>query len=80
MQEKKNEIDTLRKDGVKFDDQRFLTLVFDHLALAKYKYFCADFKCNKSAWSKELAAIDIDKLIVDTTNLYTNYKSTGEWY
>ena len=40
----KNEIDTLRRDSVKFDDQRFLTLVFDHRAMAKFKDFCADVK------------------------------------
>ena len=31
MQEKRTEIDTLRKDGVTFDEQRFLTLIFDNL-------------------------------------------------
>ena len=29
MQEKRNEIDALRKENVKFDDQRWLTLTFE---------------------------------------------------
>eukprot|EP00957_Ditylum_brightwellii_P036529 2766952-Ditylum_brightwellii.AAC.1 len=34
MQEKCNEIDTIQKDGVKFDEQQFLTLIFDRLSIA----------------------------------------------
>eukprot|EP00957_Ditylum_brightwellii_P172634 13141903-Ditylum_brightwellii.AAC.1 len=34
MQEKRNEIDTLQKDGVKFNEQQFLTLIFDRLSIA----------------------------------------------
>ena len=79
MQEKKNEIDTLRKDGVEFDDRRFLALIFDCLALAKSKDFRADVKRKESAWVKYPATIDIAKIIDNTTNLYTNYKYTGEW-
>ena len=50
----------------------------------RIKYFCfggnkiSDVNREKSVWEKEPAVIDIDKLIADTTNLYTNYKSTGE--
>ena len=39
MQEKKNEIDTICKGGVKFYDHLFLTLVFDCLALEKFFVF-----------------------------------------
>ena len=31
MQEKRNKIDALSKDNVKFDDQRWLTLTFEQL-------------------------------------------------
>ena len=72
IQEKKNKIDTIRKDGVKFDDQSFLTLLFDRLVLKKCKFVCAEVNRNKSAWVKELDAIDINKLISDTTILYTS--------
>ena len=41
--------------------------------------FFSDVKREKSAWVKEPSAIDIDNLIADTANFYTNYKSTGEW-
>eukprot|EP00957_Ditylum_brightwellii_P194673 14829113-Ditylum_brightwellii.AAC.1 len=34
MQEKHNKIDTFQKDGVKFDEQRFLILIFDRLSIA----------------------------------------------
>ena len=39
IQEKKNKIDTIRKDGVKFDDQSFLTLLFDRLVLKNANLF-----------------------------------------
>ena len=77
MQEKRDEIDTLRKDGVKFDDQRFLTLIFDNLAIAKCTDFRADIKAEKRNWVKNPSLIDIPTLIADAINLYTNYKSTG---
>ena len=50
MQEKRDEIDTLRKDGVKFDDQRFLTLIFDRLSVSKCTDFTADLKAEKRKW------------------------------
>ena len=31
MQEMKNEIDSLQKDGIKYDDLKFLTLTLDEL-------------------------------------------------
>ena len=41
MQDKKDDIDTFRKDGVKFDEQRFLTLLFDNLLATVCDDFCA---------------------------------------
>ena len=79
MQEKRDEIDTLRKDGVKFDDQRFLTLIFDRLSVAKCTDFTADIKAEKRKWVKDPSSIDIPTVIAETISLYTNYKSTGEW-
>ena len=48
MQEMKNEIDSLRKDGIKYDEQRFLTLTFKYL-VKKAGDFLSDFKyqCSK---------------------------------
>ena len=79
IQEKKNEIDTLCKDGVNFNKHRLPALVFNCLLLAKWKCFGADVNCEKSAWVKDPAAIDNNNLIIHTTNVYTNYKSTSEW-
>ena len=45
----------------------------------KKNKICAGVNGKKCAWVKEPAAIDIDKLVVKTTNLYTKYKYTGKW-
>ena len=39
MQEKRNEINALHKDNVKFDDQRWITLTFEQLVNTR----CSDF-------------------------------------
>ena len=39
IQEMRNEIDALRKDSVKFDNQRYLTLTFEQIV----KTGCSDF-------------------------------------
>ena len=41
MQDKKDDIDTFRKDGVKSDEQIFLTLLFDNLLATVCDDFCA---------------------------------------
>ena len=79
MQEKRTEIDTLRKDGVTFDEQRFLTLIFDNLILANCTDFKADIKSEKRKWMKNSASVDSTTLIAESVNLYTNYKSNGDW-
>eukprot|EP00957_Ditylum_brightwellii_P011680 882549-Ditylum_brightwellii.AAC.1 len=53
MQEKRNKIDTLQKDGVKFGEQRFLTLIFDRLSIATCIDFKADIKAEKRKWIKD---------------------------
>ena len=53
MQEKRNEIKALRKDNVKFDDQRWLTLTFEQLFKTGCSEFLEDFKCQRSKWIKD---------------------------
>ena len=79
MQEKRNEIDQLRKDGVKFDEQRFLTLIFDRLTVATCTDFKADVKAEKRKWIMDSTSVDSTTLIASFISLYINYKSTGEW-
>jgi hypothetical protein len=79
MQEKRNKIDTLRKDGVKYDETRFLTLIFDSLSTATCIDFKADIQSEKRRWIKDPASIDTSTLIAETISLYTTYKSTGDW-
>ena len=79
MQEKRNEIDTLRKDGVKYDEQRFLTLIFDCLSIVSCIDFKADVKAEKRKWIKDPTSVPSTTLIAECISLYTNYKSTGEW-
>ena len=79
MQEKRNEIDTLRKDGVRFDEQRFLTLIFDRLLAAKCKDFLSDIKSERRKWVKDPPSVNSTTVIAESINLYINYKATGEW-
>ena len=73
MQEMRIEIDSLRKDGIKYDEQRFLTLIFDELGKTAGD-FLADVKRQRSEWVKNPNGFDTSSFIADMTNLYTNYK------
>ena len=48
MQEKRNEFDALRKDNIKFDDQRWLTLTFEQLVKTGCSDFLKNFKRQQS--------------------------------
>ena len=48
MQDKRNEINALRKDNVKFDNQRWLTLTFEQLIKTGCSDFLEDVKCQLS--------------------------------
>ena len=72
MQEKRKKIDALRKDNVKFDNQRWLTLTFEQLV----KTGCSDFldkvKRQQSEWIKDSGTFGSGQFYVDMINLYTN--------
>ena len=78
-QEKVNQIDTLRPDGVKYDRQRMLTKVFEQVQTAGCKDFLATVKMDRSNWIKDPANFDHATIFGQWINLYTNFKSTGEW-
>ena len=69
----------IRKDGTKYDEQRFNTLIFDALKNTKCADFLTDVKTMQSQWIKQPEKFDAQQSISDLTNLYTNYKSTGIW-
>ena len=77
MQEKRNKIDALRKDNVKFEYQRWLTLTFEQLVKTGCSNFLEDFKRQQSEWIRESGTFDSGQFCVDMINLYTNYKATG---
>ena len=47
MQEMRNDIDYLQKDGIKCDEKRFLTLTFDELGKTA-RYLLTDLKLQRS--------------------------------
>ena len=79
MQEKRNKIDALRKDNVKFDDQRWLTLTFEQLVKTGCSDFLEDVKRQQSEWLKDSGTFDSGQFCADMINLFKNYKATGEW-
>ena len=63
---------------MKFDEQIFLTLLFDNLLVTHCNDFCAEVKLVRNAWVKNPAETDVKKVIAKFINLYKNYKLTGE--
>ena len=49
MQEMRNEINSLRKNGIKYNKQQFLTLIFDNLGKTA-GVFLANVKPQRSEW------------------------------
>ena len=78
MQEKRNEIDALHKDNVKFDDQKWVTLTFEQLVKTGCSDFLESVKRRQSKWIKDSVTFDSGQFCVDMINLYTNYKATGK--
>ena len=78
MQEKRNGIDALHKDNVKFDDQQWLTLTFEQLINTGCSDFLEGVKRRQSKWIKDSGTFDSGQFCVDMINLYTNYKATGK--
>ena len=79
MQEKRNKINALRKDNIKFDNQRWLTITFEQLVKTRCSDFLEEVKHQWSEWIKDSGRFDSGEFCVEMINLYTNYKATGEW-
>ena len=77
MQEMWNEIDSLRKDGINYNKQRFLILTFGKLGKISGD-FLADVKQQHSERVKKPSAFNTSTVIVDIINLYTKYKDMGD--
>ena len=78
MQELQKYIDSLQKNEIKNDEQRFLTLTFDDLVNTA-RDFLTYIKRQQSEWVKKPSDFNTSTFIADMKNMYTNYKSTGEW-
>ena len=80
MQEQRDEIDTLRKNGVKFDTHRFLTLLFEKLLATTYPDFQPEVKLTRDQWSKDPCVINKNKVVAEFINLFTNFRANdGKW-
>ena len=53
--------------------------MFDKLMLSICNDLLSEVKLEQNAWVKVPGTIDLNKLIANFLNLYTNYKSTKEW-
>ena len=79
MKEKKIEVDTICKDGTTYNIQQMNTLILDELFETACKAFLANVKQKNSLWIKDPATFNTEQKMVDLTNLYNNYNSTGIW-
>ena len=73
----RNDIDSIQKDGINYNEQRFLTLTFNDLGKTAGN-FLPEVKRQCSEWVKNPSAFKTSTFIVDMIRFYTNYKSTGE--
>ena len=78
MQDMQNEIYSLQKDGIKYNEQWFLTPTFDELK-KNAGDLIADVKPQRSYWLKKPSAFNTSNFITDMINLYSSYKSTSKW-
>ena len=68
MQDMRNDIYSLQKYGIKYNDQRFLTLIFDYLDKTAGD-FLADVKHQRSEWAKKTSALNTSTFISNMINL-----------
>ena len=60
-------------------DHRFVKIMFDQLLKSSCVEFLTDINHAKSDWIKNPKKFDYASAMIDFTNLYTNYTSTGHW-
>ena len=79
MEEKHNEINFLILGKEEFAAHRFNIIVFDELSKSSCKYFLNNVKQAKSDLIKDPDTSYCIQSMINLTNLYTNYTSTGHW-
>ena len=79
MQDQHDKIDTLQKDGVKYDKQRFLAFMFEKLLETNRPDFQSEVKLARNQWVKNPSATDKNNVIARFINLYSTIKANGEW-
>ena len=67
-------------DKQEFAEYRFVTIMFNRLLKSSCEDFLTDFKQSKRDCIKNLKKFDCASAMIDFTNFYTNYTSTGHWY
>ena len=72
-------INSMLPDKQYFSEQRFVTIMFDQLLKSSYEEFLTNVKHAKSDWIKNPKKFDCASAMIDFTNLYRNYTSTGHW-
>ena len=78
MQEMQNEINSLRKYGINYNNQKFFTLIFNELGKTSGNFLVnVKRQCSKSV--KNVSSFNTSTFIAEMINLYTDYKSTGKW-
>ena len=77
IQERRIELDTLRKDS--YDMQRFMTLLFEALEESSCEDFLTDVKYQKLEWIRHPLTFNMAQMIIDLTALYNNYVVSKVW-
>ena len=72
-------IDLMLPDREDFSDQRFNTIMFDQLLKTSCNDFLANVKQARSDWIKKQKKFDQATAMLEFSNLYTNFSSTGNW-
>ena len=73
-------INLMLPDKQELAENMFVTIMFDHILKSSCKDFIKNFKQAKSDWIKNPKKFDCVSAMIDFTNLYTRYISTGHWY
>ena len=67
----RNEIDSHRKDRIKYNDKKFLKITFDKLGKTDVD-FLSDVQRQRSEWVKKTSAFNTSTFITNMINLYMN--------
>ena len=80
MEKIRTVINSILRDKQESAEHRFVTIMFDQLLKSSCEDFLTNVKQAKNDWIKNPRKFDCASAIIDFTNLYTNFTSTGHWY